>query len=67
MNVTLDGWAESNYHLGQSIYLVPAQWVALISLPLATFAIGVLLIRWREQTPHMVALGRAGDRERPAA
>jgi hypothetical protein len=62
---TLDAWADSVNYLGHPIDLVPAQWAALIGVPLVTFALGVLLIRQREQTLHMVALGRAADRERP--
>ncbi|MFK3981927.1 hypothetical protein ACI2K4_16315 [Micromonospora sp. NPDC050397] len=63
---TLGGWAAANVHRGPAIYLVPAQWVALATVPVLTLAIGVLLVRRREQTLRMLALGRDADRERPA-
>ncbi|KKJ93512.1 hypothetical protein, partial [Micromonospora sp. HK10] len=63
---TLAGWATSTVHMGHPIPLVPAQWAVLVLAPLVTFLAGVLLVRRREETLRMVALGRAADRERPA-
>ncbi|MEV4756670.1 hypothetical protein AB0J86_16355 [Micromonospora sp. NPDC049559] len=60
---TLDGWASSNSYLDHHVGLVPAQWTVLVAAPLLTFALGVLLVRRREHTLQMVALGRAADRE----
>lgn len=65
VNQTLDGWAVSNMNMGHPIYLVPAQWAALATVPLLTFAIALLLLRRREQTLRMVALGRTADRKSP--
>ncbi|MGY0003717.1 hypothetical protein [Micromonospora sp. I033] len=62
----LAGWAVSTVHMGRTIPLVPAQWAMLVLVPPVTFLAGVLLVRRREETLRMVALGRAADRERPA-
>ncbi|WP_326556546.1 hypothetical protein [Micromonospora sp. NBC_01796] len=62
---TLDGWAVSNMNMGHPIYLVPAQWLALATVPLLTLLIALLLLRRREHTLRMVALGRTADREHP--
>jgi hypothetical protein len=63
----LAGWAASTVHMGHAIPLVPAQWLLLVLVPPVTFLAGVLLVRRREETLRMVALGRDADRERPAA
>ncbi|WP_446215049.1 hypothetical protein [Micromonospora sp. IBHARD004] len=63
----LAGWAVSTVHMGHTIPLVPAQWAMLVLVPAVTFLAGVLLVRRREETLRMVALGRDADRERPAA
>ncbi|MEV0155182.1 hypothetical protein AB0H57_15755 [Micromonospora sp. NPDC050686] len=63
---TLAGWVTSTAHMGHMIPLVPAQWAVLVLVPPVTFLAGVLLVRRREETLRMVALGRAADRERPA-
>ncbi|MBY8874882.1 hypothetical protein K7640_23930 [Micromonospora sp. PLK6-60] len=63
---TLAGWVTSTAHMGHAIPLVPAQWAVLVLVPPVTFLAGVLLVRRREETLRMVALGRAADRERPA-
>ncbi|SCG70664.1 hypothetical protein [Micromonospora inositola] len=63
----LAGWAVSTVHMGHAIPLVPAQWAMLVLVPAVTFLAGVLLVRRREETLRMVALGRDADRERPAA
>ncbi|WP_328417941.1 hypothetical protein OG470_30745 [Micromonospora sp. NBC_00389] len=62
----LAGWATSTMHMGHVIPLVPAQWAMLVLVPPATFLAGALLVRRREETLRMVALGRAADREWPA-
>ncbi|SCE92114.1 hypothetical protein [Micromonospora mirobrigensis] len=62
----LAGWVASNAHMGHPIPLVPAQWTGILLVPVITFLAGVLLVRRREETLRMVALGRAADRERPA-
>ncbi|MFE9689497.1 hypothetical protein [Micromonospora sp. NPDC005806] len=67
IDTALAGWAVSTLHMGHTIPLVPAQWAMLVLVPLVTFLAGVLLVRRREETLRMVALGRAADRERPAA
>ncbi|MEV1332982.1 hypothetical protein AB0J20_25810 [Micromonospora costi] len=64
---TLSGWAYSTVQMGHAIPLVPAQWAMLVLLPPATFLAGVLVVRRREETLRMVALGRAADREQPTA
>ncbi|MEU5724130.1 hypothetical protein ABZ783_20190 [Micromonospora sp. NPDC047738] len=67
IDTALAGWAASTMHMGHVIPLVPAQWAALVLTPAVTFLAGVLLVRRREETLRMVALGRAADRERPTA
>ncbi|MGW4461753.1 hypothetical protein [Micromonospora sp. NPDC004704] len=62
---TLDGWAVSNMNMGRPIYLAPAQWVVLATVPVLTLLIALLLLRRREHTLRMVALGRTTDREHP--
>lgn len=62
----LAGWRESSFYLG-GLPLVPAQWAVLVLVPAVTFLAGVLLVRRREETLRMVALGRDADRERPAS
>jgi hypothetical protein len=64
VNLTLDGWSYSNDHMGHPIYLVPLQWALLLAVPLATLALGVLLVQLTEQTARLTALGRTADRER---
>ncbi|MET8908726.1 hypothetical protein [Micromonospora sp. NPDC004551] len=66
IDTTLAGWAVSTVHMGHAIPLVPAQWLILVLVPPVTFLAGVLLVRRREETLRMVALGRAADREHPA-
>ncbi|KAB1912349.1 hypothetical protein [Micromonospora sp. AMSO31t] len=66
IDTALAGWAASTVHMGHAIALVPAQWLMLVLVPPVTFLAGVLLVRRREETLRMVALGRAADRERPA-
>ncbi|MFR9775653.1 hypothetical protein ACL02O_06290 [Micromonospora sp. MS34] len=65
IDTALNGWAVSTVHLGHTIALVPAQWAMLVLAPVVAFLAGVLLVRRREETLRMVALGRAADRERP--
>ncbi|MET8352453.1 MULTISPECIES: hypothetical protein [unclassified Micromonospora] len=62
----LAGWATSTMHMGHTIGLVPVQWAMLVLVPPVTFLAGALLVRRREETLRMVAIGRAADRERPA-
>ncbi|WP_433280478.1 hypothetical protein [Micromonospora sp. CA-244673] len=66
IDTTLAGWSVSTMHMGHTIPLVPAQWLMLVLVPPVTFLAGVLLVRRREETLRMLALGRAADRERPA-
>ncbi|WCN79311.1 hypothetical protein [Micromonospora sp. LH3U1] len=61
----LAGWATSTGHMGHVIPLVPAQWAMLVLVPPVTFLAGALLVRRREATLRMVALGRAADRNHP--
>ncbi|MEU7800237.1 hypothetical protein AB0B10_13270 [Micromonospora arborensis] len=61
----LDGWVTSTTNMGHAIPLVPAQWAMLMLVPPVTFLAGTLLVRRREETMRMVALGRAADREQP--
>ncbi|GGO32107.1 hypothetical protein [Micromonospora parathelypteridis] len=61
----LAGWSTSTMHMGHVIPLVPAQWAMLMLVPPVTFLAGALLVRRREETMRMVALGRAADREQP--
>ncbi|WP_319460165.1 hypothetical protein [Micromonospora sp. RTP1Z1] len=67
IDTALAGWAVSTMHMGHTIPLVPTQWAMLVLVPAMTFLAGVLLVRRREETLRMVALGRDADRERPAA
>ncbi|MCM0673913.1 hypothetical protein NCC78_04215 [Micromonospora phytophila] len=67
INFTLDGWMTSNMYMDHAIYLQPAQWVALIGVPLVTLAIGALAVQRREHILTMVELGRAADRQHPKA
>ena len=67
IDTALAGWAVSIVHMGHAIPLVPAQWAMLVLVPAVTFLAGVLLVRRREETLRMVALGRDADRERPVA
>lgn len=67
IDTALAGWAASTVHMGHTIPLVPAQWAMLLLVPAVSFLAGVLLVRRREETLRMVALGRAADRDRPAA
>ncbi|SCL30923.1 hypothetical protein GA0070624_4169 [Micromonospora rhizosphaerae] len=67
IDTALAGWQESSMYLGRVIPLVPAQWAMLVLVPAVTFLAGVLLVRRREETLRMVALGRDADRERPAS
>ncbi|MFG3601454.1 hypothetical protein [Micromonospora chersina] len=64
IDTALAGWSVSTVHMGHAIPLVPAQWLMLVLVPPVTFLAGVLLVRRREETLRMVALGRAADRER---
>lgn len=64
IDTALAGWSVSTMHMGHTIPLVPAQWLMLVLVPPVTFLAGVLLVRRREETLRMVALGRAADRER---
>jgi hypothetical protein len=64
VDLTLQGWSYSNGHLGRPIHLEPVQWAYLIAVPLATLALGALLVQRREQTARLAVLGRAADRER---
>ncbi|MEH0927434.1 hypothetical protein [Micromonospora sp. CPCC 205558] len=59
----LAGWVTSTAHIGRAIALVPAQWAMLVLVAPVTFLAGALLVRRREETLHMVALGRDADRE----
>lgn len=61
----LAGWATSTMHMGHVIPLVPAQWAMLVLVAPVTFLAGALLVRRREETLRMVALGRDADREQP--
>ncbi|MFC6014959.1 hypothetical protein ACFP2T_01945 [Plantactinospora solaniradicis] len=65
VRVGLAGWMYSNGHMGHPVYLVPIQWTLLVVVPLLTFALGLVVVRWREQTLRLVALGRDIDRHRP--
>ncbi len=67
IDTALAGWAVSIVQMGHAIPLVPAQWAMLVLAPVVTFLAGVLLVRRREETLRMVALGRDADRERPVA
>jgi hypothetical protein len=57
VNLTLDGWAVSNDHMGHPIPLVPVQWAALAGLPLMTFALGLRWVRRRDEVLRLAALG----------
>lgn len=46
--------------------LRPVQWVALALTPPLTLAVAVTVVRRREQTLRLLALGRAADRTSPA-
>ncbi|MET8094235.1 hypothetical protein [Micromonospora sp. NPDC005220] len=59
----LAGWATSTMNMGHAIPLVPTQWAMLVLVAPVTFLAGVLLVRRREETLRMVALGRNADRE----
>ncbi|MEU8421362.1 hypothetical protein AB0C15_10860 [Micromonospora sp. NPDC048835] len=61
----LAGWVTSTMNMGHAIPLVPAQWAMLLLVAPVTFLAGVLLVRRREETLRMVALGRNADREQP--
>ncbi|MFC6014961.1 hypothetical protein ACFP2T_01955 [Plantactinospora solaniradicis] len=63
----LAGWTYSNWNMGHPVYLVPIQWTLLAVVPLLTFALGLVLLRRREQTLRLVALGRDTDRHRPGS
>ncbi|MGK5740441.1 hypothetical protein [Micromonospora sp. URMC 103] len=67
IDATLAGWNYSNMHMGHPVPLAPVQWAVLVLVPPVTFLAGALLVRRREETLRMVALGRAADREQPAA
>ncbi|WP_327040946.1 hypothetical protein OG400_26390 [Micromonospora ureilytica] len=62
----LAGWVTSTMNMGHTIPLVPAQWAMLVLVAPVTFLAGALLVRRREETLRMVALGRNADREQPA-
>lgn len=66
IDTALAGWAVSTMNMGHAIPLVSAQWM-LVLVPAVAFLAGVLLVRRREETLRMVALGRDTDRERPAS
>ncbi|WP_444947520.1 hypothetical protein [Micromonospora ureilytica] len=59
----LAGWVTSTMNMGHTIPLVPAQWAMLVLVAPVTFLAGALLVRRREETLRMVALGRNADRE----
>jgi len=59
-----NGWAESNYHMGHNIPLVPGQWISLVVLPLLVFLLGAWWARRRDETMRLAALGAAAERER---
>ncbi|MFI6784998.1 hypothetical protein [Micromonospora sp. NPDC050276] len=59
----LAGWVTSTMNMGHAIPLVPAQWAMLVLVAPVTFLAGALLVRRREETLRMVALGRNADRE----
>ncbi|MBM0204938.1 hypothetical protein JNW90_19115 [Micromonospora sp. STR1s_5] len=61
----LAGWVTSTMHMGHVVPLVPAQWAMLVLVAPVTFLAGALLVRRREETLRMVALGRDADREQP--
>ncbi|MBQ0978472.1 MULTISPECIES: hypothetical protein [Micromonospora] len=61
----LAGWVTSTMHMGHTVPLVPAQWAMLVLVAPVTFLAGALLVRRREETLRMVALGRNADREQP--
>ncbi|MFE9914207.1 hypothetical protein ACFYPG_03530 [Micromonospora sp. NPDC005553] len=61
----LAGWVTSTMNMGHAIPLVPAQWAMLVLVAPVTFLAGALLVRRREETLRMVALGRNADREHP--
>ncbi|MBQ0989505.1 hypothetical protein KBX08_05290 [Micromonospora sp. H61] len=61
----LAGWVTSTMHMGHVVPLVPAQWAMLVLVAPVTFLAGALLVRRREETLRMVALGRNADREQP--
>ncbi|MFG3644253.1 hypothetical protein ACGF3C_28680 [Micromonospora sp. NPDC047762] len=58
----LAGWVTSTMNMGHAIPLVPAQWAMLVLVAPVTFLAGALLVRRREETLRMVALGRNADR-----
>lgn len=62
IELTLEGWAYSNMHMGHPVYLAPVQWVLLVAVPLVAFGLSACLVRWREQSARLTALGRAADR-----
>jgi hypothetical protein len=64
VRLALAGWTYSNGHLGHPVYLVPIQWTLLAVVPLLVFAAGLVLVRRREQTLRLLALGRDTDRRR---
>ncbi|MGC4866170.1 hypothetical protein ACLQ3B_12160 [Micromonospora sp. DT53] len=59
----LAGWVTSTMNMGHTIPLVPEQWAMLVLVAPVTFLAGALLVRRREETLRMVALGRNADRE----
>jgi hypothetical protein len=61
------GWAVSNDHMGHSIPLTPAQWIALIGLPLLTLALGLWWVHRRDELLRLAALGASAERPEPPA
>jgi hypothetical protein len=61
------GWAVSNDNMGHSIPLVPAQWIALVGLPLLVLALGLWWVRRRDELLRLAALGTAAERPEPHA
>lgn len=51
--------------VGASAGLRPVQWLALVATPPLTLAVSVAVVRRRERTLRLIALGRAADRQAP--
>ena len=57
------GFMYSSAQFDSPILLAPEQWVALIGVPVSSFVVAVVTLHRAERRQHLIALGRAAERQ----
>jgi hypothetical protein len=56
------GFMYSSAQFDSPILLAPEQWLALITVPVSSFVVAVVVLHRGERRQHLIALGRAAER-----